>query len=255
MRKNELENGDIIVLRDGELGLYLAEAEAFIYQESGSDDVDTTYNDDLTDIFYGPEFDVMQVYRSWIGVLSFRDYENGRLVFERDAAWKRPSKEEREAMRAARLEAIEAAEREARQKRMEKPASKDPGEQLITIMTQAFYGNRTGTQIEVKNMDRFILGHLDDIIPVTEKIDRTIVRVPNTDNLVIIYNKYREEKRREDAAEWQKKTGRTTKPLASIPEENIEIYSRCIVCRMNDDGTFASLESTDCDKFMKYLAE
>jgi len=104
-------------------------------------------------------------------------------------------------------------------------------------------------------MDRFILGHLDDIIPVTEKIDRTIVRVPNTDNLVIIYNKYREEKRREDAAEWQKKTGRTTKPLASIPEENIEIYSRCIACRITPDGEFESLREGDFDALEKHLAQ
>ena len=32
------------------------------------------------------------------------------------------------------------------------------------------------------------------------------------------------------------------KPLATIPELDLTLYSRCLVCRMNEDGTFASLE-------------
>jgi hypothetical protein len=113
----------------------------------------------------------------------------------------------------------------------------------IYIVAQAFYGNRTATEINSENIDRFILGYLDSSIKITEKIDRTIVRVPNTENIVIVYNKYEEEKHS------------NMNPLAIIPENNINIYSRCIVCRMNDNGEFESLESEDYDKFMKYLAE
>ena len=35
MTKKDLRNGDIVVLREGELGLYLAEKDVFIYQKCG----------------------------------------------------------------------------------------------------------------------------------------------------------------------------------------------------------------------------
>lgn len=114
---------------------------------------------------------------------------------------------------------------------------------LIYIVAQAFYGNRIETEISREEIDHFILGYLDSSIKITEKIDRTIVRVPNTENIVIVYNKYEEENHS------------NMNPLAIIPENNIKIYSRCIVCRMNDNGEFESLQGEDYDQFMKYLAE
>ena len=116
---------------------------------------------------------------------------------------------------------------------------------LINIVAQAFYGNRTATEINRNEIDRFILGYLDNSIEITSQVDRTIIHVPNTDNIVIVYNKYKENKAK----------SRNMKPLVTIPEINIEIYSRCIVCKMNEDGEFESLYNDDCDKFMKYLAE
>ena len=117
-------------------------------------------------------------------------------------------------------------------------------ENLINIVAQAFYGNRTATEINREEIDRFILGYLDDSIEITSQIDRTIVSVPNTNNIVIVYNKHEENK-----------TDNNVKPLVIIPENDIEIHSRCIVCRMNDDGEFESLQNDDFDKFIKYLAE
>ena len=118
-------------------------------------------------------------------------------------------------------------------------------ENYINIVAQAFYGNRTETEIKVENIDRFILGYLDDSIKINSQIDRTIINVPNTENIVIIYNKYKEDEVDRN----------NRKPLAIIPEYNIKIYSRCIVCKMNNDGKFESLHYNDYDKFMKYLSE
>lgn len=115
---------------------------------------------------------------------------------------------------------------------------------LINIVAQAFYGNRTTTEISREEIDSFILGYLDDSIKITSEIDRTIIHVPNTDNVVIVYNKYEENKIDSNA-----------RPLVIIPENDIKIYSRCIVCRMNNDGEFESLQNNDYNKFMKYLAE
>lgn len=115
---------------------------------------------------------------------------------------------------------------------------------LINIVAQAFYGNRTATEINREDIDRFILGYLDNSIKITSQIDRTIVNIPNTNNIVIVYNKYEEDKVDRN----------NIKPLAVIPENNMEIYSRCIVCRMNN-GEFESLQNDDFDKFIKYLSE
>lgn len=124
----------------------------------------------------------------------------------------------------------------------------------INIVAQAFYGNRVGTEINLDEVDKFILGYTDNSIEVTEKINRTIVNIPNTDN-VIVYNKYQEENELNRKEELMKNNGYVLKPLAVITEENIEIYSRCIVCRINADGELDSLQSGDYEKFVHYLAE
>ena len=124
----------------------------------------------------------------------------------------------------------------------------------INIMAQAFYGNRTETEINKENIDRFILGYQDNSLEVTEPIDRTIIRIPNTD-IVLVYNKYNEENSREMKERAMKESNYIVKPLAIIPEENIELYSRCIACRMNAHGELESLQDGDFNKLIHYLAE
>lgn len=126
---------------------------------------------------------------------------------------------------------------------------------LIKVVAQGFYGNRTGTEINREEIDRFVLGYLDDSITITEKIDRTIVNVPNTDNIVIVYNKYEEEYELARKEKLLNEENYELKPNVIIPENNFEIYSRCIVCKVNEDGEFESLKNGDYEKFVKYLAE
>lgn len=126
---------------------------------------------------------------------------------------------------------------------------------IIVIVAQEFYGNLTMTEIKEKNMDDFILGHLDERYNAEffgDKIDRTIIDIPNT-NLVIIYNKYQEEERLELKAELFKGRENEAKATAIIPEKSLTIYSRCIVCRRNEDGSFDSIEDDDYNVITKYL--
>lgn len=115
---------------------------------------------------------------------------------------------------------------------------------LLKVVAQAFYGNRTATEIRLEELDKFILGYLDNSIIVTEKIDRSIIEIPSLNNVVIVYNKYQEE-------EILNKNYK--KPLVDIPENNVKIYSRCVVCRINDNGELESLQNGDYEKFAKYL--
>ena len=123
---------------------------------------------------------------------------------------------------------------------------KNTNNNLLEIVAQAFYGNRVATEIHREDVDRFILGYMDNDIVVTEKLDRTMVKVPNTNDIVIVYNKYAEE---------EAKNKGFKKPLVAIPSENIELHSRCIVCKVDEDGELDSLQREDFDKFMTYLAE
>ena len=126
---------------------------------------------------------------------------------------------------------------------------------VIEVVAQAFYGNRVNTAIEKENVDRFILGYQSNDIPVTEPIDRAIVRVPNTDNIVIVYNKHEEEKAQEYREKLLREENYILKPMATIEEENIKIYSRCIVCRISENGELESLQKGDYEKVVMYLAE
>ena len=100
--------------------------------------------------------------------------------------------------------------------------------ELICIISQAFYGNRTGTEIRRENIDRFILGYQTDDFDVTEAIDRTVIHLPGSNNLVLVYNKYQEEERLKVKERALREDNYIVKPLASIPELNLDIYSRCV---------------------------
>lgn len=125
---------------------------------------------------------------------------------------------------------------------------------LINIVAQAFYGNKTATEIDRNKVDRFIIGSLDDY-PIDYPIDRTIVKVPNTENIVLVYNKHKEKDMRELKEKALKEANYVMKPLAVIAEENIEIYSRCIACRIDEHGELQSLLNEDYNKLIGYLAD
>ena len=124
----------------------------------------------------------------------------------------------------------------------------------ILITAQAIYGNRTITRIKEEDMDPFILGYLDaSLFSDKKKIDRTLIPIPGTEHLFLVYNKYQEE----EAARWKeellKEKGINLQPLAVIPEMALVLSSRCIVCRMNEKGEYEDLQEEDFIKFMQYL--
>lgn len=139
----------------------------------------------------------------------------------------------------------------------ERDKHRNKGE-LLSIVIQAFYGNRMGTEVYEDAIDSLILGHTS--LPLkfpddNEKVDRTIIKLPCGDNLVMIYNKYQEDIVLKKKEEVFAKENYIIKPLATIPELGIELYSRCAVCRINGDGRLLSLKDSDYETVIKYLAE
>ena len=130
----------------------------------------------------------------------------------------------------------------------------------MAILAQGFYGNRTVTFINPEDFDAMLLGYLDaglfNKMRDKGKIDRTIIRVPDTENLVLVYNKWQEEdtlKRLQDYIQTVRVKEEHFNPTAVIPEMGIVLYSRCFACRTNEDDELVSLEEDDCKKVIKYL--
>ena len=130
----------------------------------------------------------------------------------------------------------------------------------MAVLMQHFYGNRTVTFIRTDEFDAMMLGYLDtkmfEEMSDREQIDRTIIRVPDTDNLVLVYNKYQEKERLKELQHFIQDVHKHTdrfNPSAVIPEMGIVLYSRCIACRINEEGELVSLEEEDCPKVVKYL--
>lgn len=127
--------------------------------------------------------------------------------------------------------------------------------EMMYVMFQALYGNRVVFRIPEEDVDMYIQGCMSrkDFNPERNKIDRTIVPLPGTENLVLIYNKYQEERRLKRDEERLRVTGHEAKPLAVIPELDLKIYSRPAVCRISEDGHLESLQPEDMEASCKYL--
>lgn len=123
-------------------------------------------------------------------------------------------------------------------------------DELIRVMIQAFYGNRTITETSGDEIGWLLLGWTGEKgIKFGKSIDADKfaikkVNIPDTEYM-IVYNPVAEN----DTDE------RAEKPLGFIPEIGLEIYSRCLICRRDKDGNYESLKPEDYDVVKKYLAE
>lgn len=247
MKKNELMNGDIVVLSSGTVAVVIGEGNNayLLYQYGGFEFLDEYYDEDLYNEI--DEDMVMQVFRP-DGGFGFEGVDQEVPIWERDESWKCPNEHEREEQHRVAVERYKAECKAAAERSIE--ARKN----LIFIVAQGFYGNRTGTDIRREDIDRFILGHQTNEYPAEDPIDRSIVQLPGSDGLVLIYNKYQEAERLEIKERAFKEDNYVIKPLATIPELDLEVYSRCIVCRMSADGEFESLGDGDYEIWGRYLA-
>lgn len=119
----------------------------------------------------------------------------------------------------------------------------------VFVIVQGIYGNRTGMNVSVEDLDGLLLGVISNSLIDETLVDRSIIKIPEIENLVLIYNKYQEEQILRNKEKY------SIKPVAFIPKRNIELYSRCVVCRMNENGEIESLQNEDIDKIMNCLAE
>lgn len=95
-------------------------------------------------------------------------------------------------------------------------------------------------------------------------VDRRIVRIPNNDDIVIVYDQYQEDEYvnyifpaiyASDGEEYRKRWGDELKMHVSceIPEIGFKIHTRCFACRADYSGVLFSLEPGDAEKFIHYF--
>ena len=234
--KNNLVSGDIVVTRNGKLGVVLVEREYILYQNDGVDFLDL-FTEDLLSVDEDRNWDIIKVYRG--AVIGFYDYEDYEPIFER---------EDDNVITDEKCDVQVPIQ-------MEKRVEERSDSSNILVMVQAFYGNRTEIDIPVRELDKLIYGFSGDSLMEKNDIDRSIVRIPNTNNCVLIYNKYQEEQKLMQKEQLLQEENYALKPVANIPEENVQIFSRCVVCRMKENGDFESLQIEDKDRILKYLSK
>jgi len=137
----------------------------------------------------------------------------------------------------------------------------------IRIISQFFYGNRTGTEIEHDWVDHFLRGQLSRELYGSEDIQdvvRKTVRVPGSEKIVIVYDQTQEDRYvnedfpemyARDGAKYLKRWGKELKMHVSceIPEIGFKIHTRCFACRMDENGVLHSLEDDDYKRFIHYF--
>jgi len=136
---------------------------------------------------------------------------------------------------------------------------------LISIIVQCYYGNRTGTEINRNEVKKLLMG--DPLKPTQEELDSVNVQtilVPNTKNIVIVYDKNKEDEYvnntfpqlyAREGADYLERWGEELTPYisCSIPEMNIELHTRCFACRIDEDGILQSLQNDDWKTFIHYF--
>ena len=267
MKKEELMNGNIVATRDGYLGVVIKYGDGsddgyILYQEIGMDDL-MLFNDDLT-CEDGEDWDIMEVFGYHSGTYSFYEIETGNPMpdWSREPDWQRPTPKEREA-RAAEFERqrLQRIEEWRQQEEERRKLAEERRKDCISIITQAFYGNRTGTEIRRDDVKSFIRGNLsprpgDDF----SDVELRTIPVPSDENIVIVYDQTREDEYLHSdlarmAEERFKEFGEYPYYYitCSIPELGVELHTRCFACRIDENGVFQSLEDGDGEKFIDYF--
>ena len=260
MKKNELMNGDIVVLSSGSVAVVIGEGEDayLLYQYGGFEFLDEYYDDNLYNEIDDDK--IMQVFRS-NGGFGFEGVDQEVPVWERDETWACPSEQEREEQHRIAVE-LHEAEFKATMERLAEERN-----DRISVIAQYFYGNRTGTEVRRDWIDHFLRGHISRELfgpKDVEDVNRKMVRVPNAEHIVIVYDQTQEDRYvnedfpriyAQDGAEYLERWGEELKMRVSceIPEISFKIHTRCFACRIDENGDFQSLEDSDDEMIMKYF--
>lgn len=266
MTKKDLRTGDIIMNRAGLLGVVLTEKNCILYQVLGNDRLDD-FDDNLIFRHDGfRECDIMAVYRD----CNFAHVECYTPDYLRCSRWSRPDEAKRNAYKE-KLEQKQLKRRVAEHFEQLRIAREERArtltqEDLIEILAQQFYGNKTATEIYKQDINFFLKGILSpELFPGEDcTVDRKYIRLPHAEHIVVVYDQNQENRyvnvefpelfARENQ-EYREHCGEDIKMHVSceIPEIGFKIYTRCFACRINSAGEFESLQPEDYRIIVSYF--
>ncbi len=262
--KKDLRTGDIVEQRNGDLGVVIKDHEFILYQAGGLDEL-AIFTEDLFVDGTDRSGDIFKVYRAFDEPMGFDHRFEGSVVFSRRNTQK------------VRKRAQELNDRH------------DPvAGKFRAIILEPHYRRCHLTYLnpnerhEVRTVNNQKTGQMiDDIdIALSEapsmtvcgqlKVARTLVPVPETENVFFIYNEFQEtwhlqneKEHQEMSRKWRMNhsSATSTKELkeidipsiVDIPEHKISICSRCLIVRMNASGELDDLRPEDYEAAKKYI--
>ena len=235
MKKNELMNGDVVVLSSGSVAVVISSGEEayLMFQNSGFEFLDDYYSDDLV----CEDFDdaIMKVFRS-NGGFGFDAINEESPIWERNDAWIRSA----------------AEECTTSQPQMDKQ------EDFIDVIAQQFYGNCTYTSIRREDVDCFLKGIVSPELFSRDNVavNKKIVRIPRWENVAIVYDQMQEDRYvqvefpallAQKGKHYRQRWGEELpmQVTCEIPEIGFKIHTRCFACRIDEAGNFQSLRPED----------
>ena len=178
--------------------------------------------------------DIFRVYRGTDGPIGFRTMYDEITVFRR----------------------VNNKKTKERAKELDDKYNRKKGKNLAVILEPCFRRCHKAylNLHDVMNLD-IMLSEAPSMTALGQiKRDRTYVRLPNAENLFLIYNRYQEERHLAlDGEDREYGPLRDGDPIVKIPEENMEIHSRCLLVRIKPDGEMENLCEEDFQKASTYF--
>ena len=229
--KKDLLTGDVIEARNGDRGVVILEKECILYQKGGLDELDVFTDDLFVD---GPfrEGDIFKVYRDPDGPVGLQKLYDAQLVFRR----------------------INNRANRERVAQLDEKYNPVMGKTLVAVLEpHSRKCSKTYVDLQdTRSIDLMMSEAPSMTVCGQIPIDRTYIRIPNANNLFLLYNRYQEEWHlkldEEDAGRY-----RNTDPLMIIPEENLQIHSRCMLVRKDDSGNIEDLRNGDLEHIKKWF--
>ena len=113
----------------------------------------------------------------------------------------------------------------------------------FNVFTMGFYGNRTVVPCyKDEDIDSILTGCLDkDLLKERkETINRKFIKIPNSDCYVLY--------------DTNTNIDEHSKVVFSIPEKNVDIYNRCVICRY-ENKQIKGIEENDYETFSQYIVD
>ena len=225
--KSDLKTGDIVELRNGTPGFVYKDNKCILYSPVEADEF-YAFTEDMLRREEDSDKDIVAVYRPGYRQNDYSDYKRFNPVFNRSTGNIFIETNDSDVEEKARIRAILVCSSLRR---------------WSEVSWFPVIGERQKMDLlENPSMDFMNLDHLPfEILP-----------IPGSHGLVILYYPFQETRWHERENEPHKFDDKI-RPLLEISETGQQIYSRCLICRQEEDGRLQSIQEEDYSRIMRCL--